>query len=107
MFVSSGQFYVLLSCIAFGVCCGVVRSIFTFFGAILNNKPIKIILDILFFVIIGFLFVLYSFRFSFPNVRAYMILGVFVGILLYMESFHIILAKFLERLYNKKVKSKK
>ena len=107
MFVSSGQFYIFLSCVTFGGLCGFFYSLIVFVKKFIKSKWFNSILDLLFFLCIGTLFVVYSFKFNFPNVRVYMLVGVLLGLILYMESFHLILANLLKKLYNKKVIKKR
>ncbi|MBE7087288.1 MAG: hypothetical protein E7369_03205 [Clostridiales bacterium] len=100
MFVTSNQIFVFFSCVTIGGGCGVIFTLFYFIKTLFkNNRVIDIAFDLLSFCATAVIYVLWSHAWGFPNVRAYMIAGVFVGIILYMKSFHIILAKFVKRLY--------
>ena len=99
MYVSSGQIYYFLACLVFGFLGGLIYSIKNLlFNS--KNKSVSIIIDVLYFLFLLLLYVLYSYVFNFPNVRVYMILGVLTGIILCVESFGYILAKFIKRRYN-------
>ena len=110
MFVTSGQLYYFLGSIAYGSVIGFCLST-TFFLKRRNfNKVLSTIFDVLIYVIASILFILYTYKLNYPNVRLYMIFGVFLGILIYLKSLNIVLAKILKKLYNilkkKKVKFK-
>lgn len=100
MFVSSGQIFVFIACIAFGGVSGLVFFIISPFKMICKNKIIYAVLDFLCFALITYLFLLFYNRYKFPNLRAYMIIGVFLGLLCYFKSFNIILAKVQKKFYN-------
>ena len=100
MFVTLNQIYVFISCIAFGAIFGIVYSTFAFLSDALRLKKLRFISDIAYFVIFSIVFLFYSYVNNFSNIRAYMILGVFLGNYLYVKSFNIMLAKFLKRIYN-------
>lgn len=56
--------------------------------------------DILFALALSLMFVCASVTFCFPDVRLYMFAAVAIGFVLYVKSFHIIVAFFVNRLYN-------
>lgn len=56
--------------------------------------------DILFALALSLMFVCASVAFCFPGVRLYMFAAVAIGFVLYVKSFHIIVAFFVNRLYN-------
>lgn len=99
MFLSSEQFYVFLVCIAFGGASGLLYSFFVPLK-IISNSIFRVLLDLVYFCLIAFIYLNFSHYLNFPSFRVYMALGVFLGMLMYKESFHIILAKILKRLYN-------
>ena len=107
MFVSSGQFYIFLACLSFGAASGIFLSISSAIKFFVKNKIIKIILDAVFLAPIGFLFSLYSLKLNFPSLRGYMLIAIFIGILVYLKSFHIIVAFLKKVCYNKVVKRRK
>ncbi len=101
MFVTQNQFFIFLSCIAYGAVGGTLFSLSRLLRLKVKNKIVNAILDGLFFVAFGFGMVAYSFYLNFPSIRAYMIAGDFLGLFLYIKSFHITLAKVLKMAYNK------
>ena len=99
MFVSSGQFYVFLACIGLGGLSGVIFSLFLPLRIVLNSFC-RIIVDVISFCIVSVLFVWVSYLLRFPSFRLYMPIGVLIGLFIYAESFNIILAKIIKKLYN-------
>ncbi len=110
MFVSSGQFYVFIACVAFGGGVGVIFSISSLIKVKISNVIIRVVPDFIAFLIISVLYVLYAHKLYFPNFRLYMPIGVIVGIIIYFKSFHILLANCVKKLYNlniKKIRNKR
>lgn len=101
MFVTSNQFYVLMACIAYGGISGAFLSFLSPLTKILKSRWIKAVVDFFCFIVITFGYIVYSFALKFPSFRIFMPIAVFVGIILYMKSFNIILAKMIEKIYNK------
>ncbi len=106
MFVTANQFYVYLSCISFGACFGVFRTLAILIKERTNKNAIKGVVEIAYFILLSFGYVLYSFLVKMPNLRAYMIVGVLLGNFLYVKSFHYILAKSIKMVYNVLVRRK-
>lgn len=100
MFVSSGQIYILIACIAFGGVSGVLFSIAYFVKLLMKNFYIRVVIDILTFAITALVYVVFSFKLSFPNFRFYMVVAVVMGMFIYFKSFGLLLAKLSEKLYN-------
>ena len=100
MFVSKGQIYVFIVCVAIGCLSGIFFSLSALLKSGVKSKCFRIIPDIFVFVALSVAYVFLAYSFGFPNLRAYMIVGVFVGIIGYFKSFHILLAKCLKKLYN-------
>lgn len=100
MFVTQNQFYVFIACLAFGGATGIIFTLFSIFKFGIKNKYLKCLPDFFAFIIVSALYCVYSHTLKFPSVRAYMIIGVFIGITLYFKSFYIVLAKYIEMLYN-------
>ena len=100
MFVSSGQFYVFIACVAFGFCGGGVFSIVQPLKKLANFKKVNVFLDFFAFSLLALLFCGFCFRFNFPSLRGYMILGVFCGLYIYFKSFYITIAKITKKMYN-------
>ncbi len=101
MFISNGQFYVFLATIAIGGLCGIFFSLSALIKLKIQNVVLRVIPDVVAFMITFVIYHFISRWLSFPSFRAYMVLGVIVGIALYFKSFHILLAKCVKNLYNK------
>lgn len=95
------QFYVFLACVSFGGILGLFFSFKEILFYKVKNKNLQISIDICTFFFGGLVFSLYSLALSFPNFRAYMIAGVFLGLFIYNKTFRIMLAKILKKGYNK------
>ena len=100
MFVSLNQFYIFLACVMFGALGGIIFSLFSLIKFFIKNKIFHAISDIVCMVILSVVFSDFSYKNNFPNIRVYMLLGVFLGLFMYLKSFHRILAKFIKKLYN-------
>ncbi|MBQ7339997.1 MAG: hypothetical protein IJW43_03995 [Clostridia bacterium] len=100
MFVTANQLYVFLSCLSFGACFGVFRTLAILIKEKTSKNAIKGVVEITYFILLSFGFVLYSYIVKMPNLRVYMIVGVLLGNFLYVKSFHYILAKSIKRVYN-------
>ena len=100
MFVSKSQFFVFMACVAFGGVSGTLLSVCAAIKFFIKNNLIKIMPDVIAFLSIAVLFFYYAYFIKMPNLRAYMIVGVFIGIALYFKSLHILLAKYAKKLYN-------
>ncbi len=104
MFVTASQFYVFVACVGFGGACGILFTISAIIKTKINNLILRIIPDLVAFLITAMLYCFYAFILCFPNFRIYMTVGVLLGILIYFKSFHILLANLLKKLYNIKDK---
>ncbi len=100
MFVTLNQFYLFIACVAFGGVVGVIYTPILLVKEKVGSLILEFFLDFIYFFCIAFLFSKYSFSLHFPSLRGYMIAGVFLGIILYVKSFHITLAKVCKRVYN-------
>ena len=100
MFVTFNQFYVFIASIAFGGLGGLFYSPILLVKEKINNLSLAFFLDIIYFLVLSISFLFYSYWLKFPSFRAYMLFGVFVGIILYVKSFHNILAKVIKKVYN-------
>lgn len=101
MFVTENQIFVFIACIAFGGVSGIIFSLLQPVKILFKIKSVAVALDIISFLIVWALFVQYSLMMEFPSIRAYMPIGVFIGLTLYFKSFKIILAKYIQKLYNR------
>lgn len=107
MFVSSGQFFVFLACIAFGGLSGIVFILFSPLKRTIKSTIIDNVIDFISMCVIAFLYLLFAKFYKFPSLRAYMIIGVLLGIFCYFKSFNIILAKARKKFYNIIIKYKR
>lgn len=98
--LSAFQFYVFIACISIGYIGGNFFIVFMPLRKISNNNIIKILIDLISFVALTILYIFLSFKFNFPSIRFYMIIGVLVGVYIYFESLYIPLAKLLKTVYN-------
>lgn len=101
MFDTLSQFCTFVACISFGVGSGIFVSVSTLLKKTVKTSFVKIILDVFFFFVIAVLYVLYAYRLGFSSLRVYMLFGVFAGITAYMKTFHIFVAKFIKKGYNR------
>ena len=100
MFVTKNQFYIFVACFAFGAFCGVIFSVASIFNKAIKNKIACFFIDIILMCLYSVLFSIYSYKFNFSDLRAYMLFGILIGFIAYLKSFHIILAKLLKKIYN-------
>ena len=100
MFVTKNQFFIFLACVAFGAVSGTLFSLLRLLTIKIKKKIVKAVFDCVFFIISACGMIAYSFYLNFPSVRAYMIVGDFLGLFLYVKSFHLTLAKVLKMTYN-------
>lgn len=68
---------------------------------------VRVLTDILFFVLLAVFVGKGSALFGFPNYRTYMSVGNLLGVILYLKSIHLLLAFFEKICYNTLVKGKK
>lgn len=100
MFVTKNQFCIFVACLAFGGASGLLLSFEMGLKNIIKPKIFKILIDVFYFFILSLCFLFYTYKLNFPNLRFYMLIGVFVGNYMYFKSFHIMLAKFTKKFYN-------
>lgn len=100
MFVTAGQFYVFVACVAFGFAAGTLFSAAALVKFFFKSAAVRAIPDVIAFAVAAALYVKFAFLSGFPDFRAYMAAGVFVGIALYLKSLHISLAKICKKFYN-------
>ena len=103
MFVSSNQFYFFIESLFMGVLLGVFYEIFHLLKVVLKNKIVGEIIDFSFFPVICISYLKAGEIFNFPNFRLYIFIGVLLGFVIYLLSFHEMLAKVFRLVYNKTV----
>lgn len=114
------QLRIFALCLACGVLSGIVYDLLYIIRRAASGKVrvgrsvrgfvVAAVCDIAYALALSAMFVALSVAFSFPDVRAYMLLSVILGAALYIKSFHIMVAFFINRVYNiirKSVKCKK
>ena len=98
--VISGVVYDILY-IARCAVCGIHKEAFT-----VKDRIFTIACDIVYCLIFCAMFIFTSVMISFYELRLYMLLGCILGALLYLKSFHVIVAFFVKKVYNKLVQRK-
>lgn len=108
------QFFIFLICVS----CGILSGVFYDFLYVLRcavcgvpagqysvkDKIFTAFCDILYCAALAALYIGASVLFEFPDLRLYMLAGCFIGVLLYMKSFHLFVAFFIKKLYNRRAK---
>ena len=100
MFVTSSQFYVFIACVCYGNISGAMLLLSGFIKPLFRLSFLKVLIDVLSFVLISVGYVAYSYALRFPNFRAYMFFGVLLGLFLSYKSFSLVLAKCRKKIYN-------
>lgn len=104
------QVYIFIICLFCGVVSGVVYDILYIARCSLcgidksaytvKDKIFLIICDLLYCLVFAAGFIFVSVIFGFENLRAYMLIGCMIGAIIYLKSFHIIVAFFVRKVYN-------
>lgn len=76
--------------------CGIHKRAYT-----VKDRIFTIICDLLYCLFFAVSYVFVSVMFGFGNIRLFMLLGCVLGAILYLKSFHIFVAFFVKKLYNK------
>lgn len=92
--VLSGTVYDVLY-VARCVVCGIDKK-----GYTVKDKIFIIISDILYCLVFSAGFIFVSVMFDFTSLRLYMLFGCVVGVLIYLKSFHTIVAFCVKKVYN-------
>lgn len=105
------QFFIFMTCALCGiisgvvydvlyvvrvVLCGVDKSVYT-----VKDKIFIAAADILYCLVFAAGFIFTSVMFGFEGLRLYMLIGCLLGALIYLKSFHLIVAFFCKKVYNK------
>ena len=108
-----GAFYIFVVCVACGVVSGVAYDVLYILRHIFCARPfpramawrtsVAAVCDILYALSLSALFIFCSVYFSFPDIRLYMLLACLLGAVMYIKSLHIIVAFFVNKLYNRGV----
>ncbi len=81
--------------IARTVVCGTDKRVYS-----VKDKIFTAVCDVLYFAVFAAMFLFCTYLFDFCALRLYMLVGCAVGALLYLKSLHIILAFFINKVYN-------
>ena len=105
------QIKIFLICLACGGLSGAVYDFLYIIRRAVSGEPSQkskkrefictAVCDLLYVLALSAIFVAASVYFCFPDVRLYMFAAVLVGALLYIKSFHIMVAFFVNKLYNR------
>lgn len=104
------QIYIFIICLFCGVISGIVYDVLYIVRCSLcgidksaytvKDKIFLIICDLLYCLVFAAGFIFVTVIFDFENLRAYMLLGCAVGAIIYLKSFHIIVAISVRKVYN-------
>lgn len=100
MFVARNQIFVFIACLAIGGVGGVFFTLSAFIKFFIKNRILKIIPDVVAFIVFSAIYVALAYFLAFPSFRLYMAFGAVLGLYAYMKSFNNILAFHAEKLYN-------
>ncbi|MDE6076003.1 MAG: spore cortex biosynthesis protein YabQ [Clostridia bacterium] len=105
------QIFIFLTCALCGVISGVVYDILYIARAFvcgpdkakftLKDKIFTCLCDLIYFIAFSAMFVFTSVCFEFYSIRLYMLIGCALGALIYLKSFHFIIAFLVRRVYNR------
>ncbi len=103
--------FYFITCTCLGILSGIVYDILYIARCIVcglhkknysvKDKIFTIVCDILYCLFLSVSFVFVSVMFGFSNLRLFMILGCVIGAILYLKSFHLFVAFFVNKLYNR------
>lgn len=105
------QFKIFLACVSLGIASGLVYDVLYFLRCIVfgtdaaaykrAGRICLAVADALYFAVFAAAFVFMSVALEFYEFRLYMAAGCAVGAIIYIKSFHIIVAFFVKKVYNK------
>lgn len=101
MFETSEQFLEFSFCCFSGIICGIFYELFYLLKLIFKKNYIIKILDVLFFSLSAIVCRFIFFYYNLSNFRFFYIIGVFLGLVIYLNSFHNIIAFLIKLVYNK------
>ena len=100
MFSSLDQPRIIFVSLFIGVIIGVFYEFFYLLKLFFQGKVFKEILDAVWISSSAFIYIQISAEYSFPNFRLYTLAFIVIGTIIYLFSFHKIIAIFLNRVYN-------
>ncbi|MGN0806884.1 MAG: spore cortex biosynthesis protein YabQ [Candidatus Coproplasma sp.] len=105
------QAFILLTCILCGAASGVLYDVLYIARTIvcgvdkqkytLKDKIFTLICDLIYFAVFAAAFIYLCVCFDFYQLRAYMLVGLALGVLIYLKSFHLCIAFLIKTVYNK------
>ncbi len=98
--MTGDQIYVFLVCVLSGIVGGVLYDVLYLVRYPFRSRAVCIVTDVFFGLLFAGLFLFVSVTFYLPGLRFYMLIGCGVGLLLYLKSFHEIVAFFAQKVYN-------
>ena len=98
--ILSGIVYDILY-IARCIVCGVHKQAYS-----VKDRIFTIVCDLIYCLVLSASYIFISVVFGFGNIRLFMIVGCILGAILYLKSFHLFVAFFVNKIYNK-IKLKK
>ena len=101
------QAFVFLVCLLLGVLGGIFYDIFYIPRSLYRRQWLRYLCDALFCLCFGLFYGFMSVALALPSLRSFHVLGCVFGLLLYLKSFHKIVAFFTEKLYNKSIATHK
>lgn len=93
--IMSGIVYDVLY-VARVILCGAEKSVYT-----VKDRIFIVAADILYCLVFAVGFIFTSVMFDFYTIRVYMLIGCALGALIYLKSFHVIIAFLIKKAYNK------
>ena len=111
------QIFIFLTCLLCGIISGLVYDVLYIARCVLcgvdkqsytvKDKIFIIAADIIYCLVLATGFIFVSVMFGFSSLRLYMLIGCVLGALLYLKSFHQIVAFFAKKVYNRVTSRKK
>lgn len=105
------QIFIFITCLFTGIVSGVVYDVLYIARCVLcgpymaaytvKDKIFLVVCDLVYCAVLAAGFIFMSVMFGFGSFRLYMFIGCILGALVYLKSFHIIVAFFAKRVYNK------
>ena len=107
MFVTYDEPRIMLFCFAFGGIAGLIYELFYIILLPTKSNVIKHVVTLIWWCVVAITFVFFNYYFHLGNFRLYKLAVILIGLLFYKNSFHKIIAFFLNRVYNKYVAYRK
>lgn len=104
--MNADQIYVFFVCLFCGVASGPFYDAFYLLKKLFPARA-GVALDIVFCLFFAGLYIFLAVLFSLPEMRLFMFVGCLLGFLVYLKSFHRIVAFFTEWLYNNIIRRRK